>query len=469
MNYNRMEDTTTVTTNAASRVPPELWLVILQHAIHVDNEMLHMGSYDLFGSAPYIISPPFAWSDADISDIRRNIGLRHNLSLVCRQWHSLLSPALYEIVLLRSDAAVRLIHRTLVMTAGRSELGRHTRHFILGRETPLKPRSESAPTHESADLLTALFRCMPSLQTVSLRPGIVTHVTGREMGHEIAWPADASKALAETCGASLLKLNVAPRASVFFADSKNAFHAFLERAPRLRALGVLDDFLAHALKLPRLDSLELLLAQPGLTTSFDSSELPSSSSSSSQQDADLAPPFPALHHVYIQASRWSRDTGFLSVQGSHITTLTLDVNDFTDFSRPDIMLRRIAALWGLMPNVTNVHLIAHREQKLGRVFLALPPSTTHLGIWALPPTTLSNHTSGLTLLEEQEVFLRGAPELPAPSVVRLTNPEHARWIREEVLEGSVLGKMGPAKGRGTFRLEDHEGEVLVEVEGDGEV
>ena len=61
--------------------------------------------------------------------------------------------------------------------------------------------------------------------------------------------------------------------------------------------------------------------------------------------------------------------------------------------------------------------------------------------------------------------MRGAPELPAPSVVRFTNPAHARWMRE-VMSDSKLEKMSPLKGTDAFRLEDHEGRVLLELEGD---
>ncbi|VDB84585.1 unnamed protein product [Peniophora sp. CBMAI 1063] len=445
-----MEDTAV---NASSRVPPELWLVILQHAIYIDSEMLHTGTYDPFASPPYTLSPPFTWSVTDIDDIRRNISLRHNLSLVCRQWHALMSPALYETVLVPSNLSMRYLHRTLIMTAGREHLARQTRHLILAGHT----------SHESAGLLTALFSLMPSIETLSLLPFAATD----KSGHDIVWPADVSRVLGATCGASLLKMNLFDDARVFFAGSKDVLHEFLSHTPNMRALGIQDNFLAHTLKLPRLDKLELLMAQPGLTTSFDPA--PSESTAGDNERDPALPPFPSLNHFYLQASRWPSDTGFLSLQGPHITTLTLDVADLSEYSRPDIILRRIAALWTLLPSVSHVHLISLREQKLGRVFLALPPSTTHLGIWVPPPTTLTNHTSGLTLLEEQEVFLRGAPEVPAPRVVRLTNPEYARWIREEVLEGSGLGKMGPLKGRGVFRLEDHEGKVLVEVEGDGEV
>ncbi|KZV66413.1 hypothetical protein PENSPDRAFT_91257 [Peniophora sp. CONT] len=423
--------------SAAERVPPELWLVILQYAVHIDNEMLQFGTFDPFDSP--VTSPPFAWSARDSIAIRENIGLRHNLVLVCRLWHALISPTIYEIVFLNSDASVRSIHRTLVMTAGRSDLGRQTRHFLLGNAT-----------HESAILLAAVFRCMPLIQTVSLWPLCISNETGRD----IVWPEEVSDALGQTCGASLLKLNLGYDSSIFFTGSKDVLHRLLTHTPNLRSLGILDDFLAHSLRLPRLDNLSFLLAQPGLTTSF--------------QETETEPPFPSLTHFYIQASRWPRDTGFLSKQGSLITSLTLNVEDFTHFSRPDIILQRIAALWTILPHITRVHLITHRDQKLGRIFLALPPTTTHLGIWSLPPFTETNHTSGLALLEEQEVFLRGAPELPAPSVVRFTNPEHARWMRE-VMEDQKLDRMAPLRRRGLFKLEDWEGGVLLELEGDREV
>lgn len=287
-----MEETAT---SAAERVPPELWLVILQYAVQIDNEMLQVDSFNPFESS--INSPPFAWSARDTAAIRQNIGLRHNLVLVCRLWHSLVSRTLYEIVYLDSDASVRFIHRTLVMTAGRSDLGRQTRHFILGNAT-----------HHSAILLAAVFRCMPLIQTVSLWPLCIANETGRD----IVWPEEVSEALGQTCGASLLKLNLSYDSSIFFTGSKDMLHRLLTHTPNLRSLGILDDMLAHSLRLPRLDHLSFLLAQPGLSTSFQS--LPLST------EIEIEPPFPSLTHFYIQASRWPRDTGFLSKQGPLITS-----------------------------------------------------------------------------------------------------------------------------------------------------
>lgn len=180
---------------ASSKLPPELWLRILDWATLVPH------AFDTHAPRLFAYPGPLPVKDID-SEFDSSFIIKSRLTLVCKLWNALATPLLYKGVVVRRESAIARLLDTLATsrTLGRSatsegsgELGRWTQRLDIAF-------GENADSEEAVSLLESVISRLPNLEIVVER-GKMLH----RMWH---WnvPASIFRALASSCAGSLRSL-----------------------------------------------------------------------------------------------------------------------------------------------------------------------------------------------------------------------------------------------------------------------
>ncbi|KAI0035018.1 hypothetical protein K488DRAFT_83480 [Vararia minispora EC-137] len=407
---------------AVDRVPPEIWLVVAKAVIPED--FLHTTVPAPFTKCLTTLPTDFP----NLRALKAALHDLHSLVLTKKTIHGSALTCLYEVVLIETDNAARTLHHTLVENPSLSYLAQYTRHLIL---TALIPAA--------FPYIPPIIRAMSSISIFSVDP--ISLLNGD-------WPEEIAVALGETCGPSLRRIDLGYQANHFITGK--GLKNLLSSTPRLHTLIVRDPALSSKQEFPRLDDLSCLIAEAGIIVPF-------------LEAGSLAPPFPSLVHLHIQAVRWTHDpSDFLRRQGPHLSSITFDLT-----AQWGAAIRmRIKRLWPLFPSVTHAQVILKWLQAAS--ISALPPTVTHLSIWWDPPPpvfeedaatqswVLSFISDLLELCSSPSADVVTGDLVCRPRIVRLANPAHALWLRRYLDRADTVFNFPPTSS--ALRVEGPAGE-----------
>lgn len=348
-------------------LPNELWIRILRFATFV------CGSLDVDHDDPFdhdanlwntAIEPRV---DTIFPEIRRSNARKLRFMLVCRLWHDILQPFLYETLYIARDEDCAILAPTLIASESgnvpdKRPLGVWTRRLDL-----------SFPCFDAQDVakFAPILSCLPNLDILTI------HFT-QDRGPGFCLCAEFWYLLTLTCGKSLLRLNSNNPDSdpwLTAASVLSAKIAFSQTANRLRTVNQGLCFTTNG------GCVFCLHGLPQLLSCLTPFEFPDPCSC--PKDPSI-PPYPALTTAFINrltGTAKSNVLDLLAVQGPILTTLVL----------PHIQPSRYAMLLDCIgrntPNLTRIIVgIYWREDysndaETARHFAHhIPATLTHLGI-----------------------------------------------------------------------------------------
>lgn len=227
-------------------LPPELWYEILRVATAVPGVL-----------EPEIYDPSDRPIEVCVAKqqklLRQSLVTKRYVVRVCKQWHELATPLLYEALTVGLSRAMSSLCATLMDSNRRGDhtsndyrpLGWHTKRLDIAiRDSRLQSHYASM----LFDHITNVIGCLPRLS-------IAIFYIAHDQGDSTSSPAAMTEALANTCGPSL-------RCLYFFGKMRpSGIHLYkvLQAAPRLRVLHGVDNpsELSNPLELPNLNMPEL--------------------------------------------------------------------------------------------------------------------------------------------------------------------------------------------------------------------
>lgn len=314
-------------------LPNELWIRILRFATFV------CGSLDVDHDDPFDHDANL-WNtaierrvDTIFPEIRRSNARKLRFMLVCRLWHNIVQPFLYETLHIARDEDCATLAHTLKSSIIASESGDVPDKRPLGTWT--RRLDLSMPRFAAQDVAKSgsILACLPNLE-------ILTVHFSQNLGTGFRLCAEFWELLTLTCGESLLRLNSNNPEYFRWApesDVRSAQIRFSQIASRLRTVNQGLCFATHADCVFCLHGLRRLASC--LTTPIDPDQCSCPKHPSS-------PPYPALTTACISAPTMFRlcvMLEHLSVQSQTLTTLVFPYYEPSS-SIPD----------GLGPNFPNL-------------------------------------------------------------------------------------------------------------------
>ncbi|EIM85898.1 uncharacterized protein STEHIDRAFT_157429 [Stereum hirsutum FP-91666 SS1] len=345
-------------------LPNELWIRILRLATFV------CGSLDVDHDDPFDHDANL-WNtaieervDTIFPEIRRSNARKLRFMLVCRLWHDIVQPFLYETLHIARDKDCATLAHTLKSSIIASESSDVPHKQSLGVWT--RRLDLSMPRFAAQDVakFAPILACLPNLEILTIN----------QNQPRTRLCAELWELLTLTCGKSLLRLN--SNNPEFFrwhaeSDRGSAQVGFSQTANRLRTVnqGLCFTtergcvFCSHSLR-----RLVSCLLNPGFPAPCSCPKDPSS------------PPYPALTTACMKGvTQRARDTmlDILAVQGATLTTLVL----------PDFKPWRDHVLLDGCPNLTRIIITIcwteddNKRAEHARHFAHnIPITLTHLGI-----------------------------------------------------------------------------------------
>ncbi|KDQ58754.1 hypothetical protein JAAARDRAFT_34611 [Jaapia argillacea MUCL 33604] len=327
-----------------SLLPPEIWLVIFDHATAVPQAL------DTHFRDPFDLPPPLSGRQVQ-KNIFDSLVTKRYLVRVCKDWYQLASRFLYREILIGRGHTLVSLRSTLLESHRRAEesatqtegtkftpsLGRYTLRFELATRTHTTLK-DMTPTTELETLID-IFRCLPNLQILIMATG------GGPYPHI---PPGVLSSLGSRCGQSLRVI----RWYRHPYPNSSQWAQLLRTTPNLRILrfATLDNNLGRLQSgspLPYLMSLEQVSGSDTLSTTMP----PNQTSLHHLSIFALYPPILLLHSYGPQLTC--------------ITLITFDPNDPLDL------------LSNTCPNLTKIIIHLQSPHTLPS---RLPKTITHLGL-----------------------------------------------------------------------------------------
>ncbi|EPQ50932.1 hypothetical protein GLOTRDRAFT_133670 [Gloeophyllum trabeum ATCC 11539] len=150
---------------SAERLPPELWLRILELATDIVPGAVETETLD-----PFQPSAPLPMFE-DQAALLRSLAIKRSLVRVCRQWRALATPFLYRIVIAKGQQ-LSLLHRTLIApdAPDHADRARSLRKYVLRLFYFLNQLDHD---YDSTNL-AAVILALPNLISFTLRGGVPT-------------------------------------------------------------------------------------------------------------------------------------------------------------------------------------------------------------------------------------------------------------------------------------------------------
>ncbi|TFY79191.1 hypothetical protein EWM64_g4818 [Hericium alpestre] len=392
---------------AHTTTPLDIWIEIFDIATYVPG-VLDTEPGDSFSSPETWLANEQTWRDAYLS-LRAVNRTALSLSLVCKDFASLVLPLLYRYVAIDSRRDWESFSRTLETTAMREPssdghpggLGRYVRHVQLRTRTFSFLSRDPFPAS-----YTLAFNYLPGLQSLSIDRGHWTNEV----------EAQFVKAVLSSCSATLRKLCIDPR-------PYERIDIFPPSFPNLQVLLNRNGCPLHLPSAPQLSHLTLC-----------------SSDCVSKHTHDK--PLPNVRRVCVQVpcfpfiEHWRR---FLTVQGRLLTTVY--IHCAPDGGENDGMFQ---AVKDYCPNLESLIVRIDRSYKYEALVL---PVVGRLGVslsdW--PPRCRTN-----ALEEFQEWFEVFARRVGASAkVVRLLDATLSQDVQDWITDGVDLGPVD-----WSFKVED---------------
>ncbi|TFY54442.1 hypothetical protein EVG20_g9698 [Dentipellis fragilis] len=158
------------TESAVQRTPPEIWLSIFEHATFVPH------AFDTDATDPFDVpSAPHAFDRVGQEELRASLTTKRALVLVCRRWHALATPMLYQAVSAGDNRTLQHLHDTLEHFAQdhrhmgrtasvlpvRPQIRIHRFDLLTWSRSDLDPSPRAFP---KPDILARLISYMPDLE-----------------------------------------------------------------------------------------------------------------------------------------------------------------------------------------------------------------------------------------------------------------------------------------------------------------
>jgi hypothetical protein len=372
-----------------------------------------------------------------LNDIKRSIRSLQLLALVCQQWNTICTPALYQCLVVDDSTVLNALlntlqsSRTTADTLGRLQpLGFLTRHLIIA----LSDRPAHSLEGESLEIrilrrfgdLGNLASCLPRLQILSISITIPA-VLGLPMPY---YGRNFAASVTRTSARSLRKLFLHQNPVVLFSSQE--LRTLLESTPNLVTLiGV--GYIGCPLALPYLPKLKYL-AVSGEAVHCDATK--------HHKDDQT----PSLDHVHFGPIRSPPSlVHFLSAWGSKLTSVSLDLRmpveptPMNHFDCPQILGRFCPDISHLEIFISNWHCFPHYDW---------PPSIEYLSIHLV--------FSGVTVTDICKML--AGIHLPSLKVVRFSDPEMDEWLASPQ-SGNVDGAWSPLL-KFAFHVVNHNGYQL---------
>ncbi|KAA1477694.1 hypothetical protein DENSPDRAFT_844876 [Dentipellis sp. KUC8613] len=391
-----------VASDILQRTPPELWLSIFEHATFVPH------AFDTDVADPFDVPGAPIPFDTQIEDnLRSSFATKRSLVLVCKLWHDLAMPLLYQAVAARDNHSLKSLRDTLTQYENNSTAQRN--HKIQVRRLDLSswPADEREVT---PDLPIGLFAHLPHLEIFCIwdhdRPAGSATNNPRRRYFTIYEVYSIIHDLLDSpaCKASLRKC-ILSSPSVYM----NSYNALATECRQLSCLLSPSHARGVAPETQIIPDSQFLTA-----LSIDSV------CEGGPVGADMQPwsrPLASLRNVHITLFSLSngRKVGmeaFFRIQGAHLRTVQLDMRYCATSDCVEFYLGILATY---CPNLTYLIFIRESRQELWPPG-AFPPTVTHLGVYTntqVPPRGLSDH---LELMHK--LAARGGK---VPGVVRRLN------------------------------------------------
>ncbi|TFY57687.1 hypothetical protein EVG20_g8438, partial [Dentipellis fragilis] len=140
--------------------PPEIWLLIFEHATFVPYA-LNTNVDDPFASPGAPIDP----ESQTQQKLQAALATKRSLVLVCKRWHDLATPILYEAVAAQSDHSLQCLRDTVVEMSHLSSTGTPVPRPRIRRFDLFRWQTERRKP--SVRLLADIFSRMPDLEIFS--------------------------------------------------------------------------------------------------------------------------------------------------------------------------------------------------------------------------------------------------------------------------------------------------------------
>lgn len=433
-------------------LPNELWLWIFRAATSVPGS-LEIDHEDPFDHTSALANTALANPTNTLYPLlQASRHTQRSLILVCKRWHTLSLPLLYESLYVpRLDVIAQLSRRLLASrneaeqsNDGRKPLGSWTLRLDLAMTDMPNPSQYYTGVHDwkggvnpLLDLET-LFICLPNLRILGIHCLSPSRIRGAKP-HRI--PERAWRALLSTCSDSLLKFDHDQSGMLVPPDdSGRRERALLSSFRRLRTV----NFRSKTWCSPG----AIVLGQSSQECELCANDYPSVVSCldlsgpayqyCTYKDDHQHRPFPRVTMVYIILVRQNMEAllRLLSYLGDQLTTILL--SGFTG-GHHGFVNRLFASLKIHCPNLTRVILVPQLGMTFKRhdaeaLYQALPATITHLGVLLDPQ--LYNDSRGPLLKRVIQWLSRDILERSSTSLrlIRLFSTDHLSWERSVVDE-----------------------------------
>jgi hypothetical protein len=420
------------------RIPAELWVVILGMVVACPELDADIESWSPIGTS-------IAESRTLLNAAKKTLRMRRAIAVSTRMWHGPALELLYKIVVLDSEHSARCLLRTLCNQRPFSIVTKRTRHLFV---SPL-----------ALPYLAPILPCMPSITNFSIHDR--TNGYGLRTMAACASAADALRILGESSGLSLRRLQLHRGLDAASIEDLLQYtphlHTFI---PGQRARKNAN---ATGIRLPRLDKLTCLVlaSVDDIITTMLTDSMQAPAHPALTQLALSTLPHNPLVHIHP----------FWRVQGPLLSALTLVVPHGVPTAR-STLFSSIYALHLAAPALKRLRLVVDWDHDIIALLTVLPPRVALLAIHvaALPPadadmaeTPCFNVLCSLEALKMTAATV-GHGFATEVSVVRFTNAEHVRRMRELFeTRGNCERRERKQRfwaARGLFKVEDHEGQPL---------
>ncbi|KAA1477695.1 hypothetical protein DENSPDRAFT_619446 [Dentipellis sp. KUC8613] len=425
------------TSGVLQRTPPEIWLSIFECATFVPH------AFDTDVTDPFDVhGSPTPFDHSVERRLQASLSTKRSLVLVCKLWHDLATPLLYQAVTARDNVSLRSLNNAI---SGHSSASRKLR--VRRLDLLRWPRNQ---TPLASDVLSELLHQLPSVEILCLAT-YPYFTTIDSDGCDLTRAFDAAEAesllealLAAPVRTTLRKCIIGPS----FIHVKQS-NALLSHCTRLSCL-----FVFSHIRYPFREGQVIPARLPLTCLSVECEDTPSAMASGVWHQMQ---PHPSLQHVHIllrsivRIYHESTET-FLRTQGVYLRTIQLSIGKYQ-------WDRCVAPFLHLLathcPNL--IHLIFICDSRGPVLFRTpLPPTVTHFGIYSM----IDNSEQGLCdYLGQIERFL--GQRCHVPGVIRRLNAstqEEWDYLREDP---ELLARYAALPVPSHCRLEDAEGRDLM--------
>ncbi|KAA1477697.1 hypothetical protein DENSPDRAFT_885305 [Dentipellis sp. KUC8613] len=419
---------------SVQRTPPEIWLSIFEHAAFVP----HIFDTD-FADPIEFPDTPIPFDKSAENELKASLVTKLALICVCKSWHDLAIPLLYRAVAARDPQSLLCLRDAIARLTRPSTATRNMRvhRLDLFCWPAVEGRLASA-------VLVDLLSLLPDLRIAC-----------------VSLPPEAKQSRVNSRQFTTDELNTLIRA---------LSHPTHLRSLRKCILGLPKVTIEHCnALLAQHTQLSFLYAPYPMIVGLEAQHIPARHPLTCLFIGLKAPligedaqPLSSLRHVYIRLIALAYERGasmeaFLRVQGARLCTVQLDMRQYSSRPSLDHCLHLLSAH---CPDLVHLIFIYDpRGTPLTSIFTALPPTVTHLGIYAEhddPERGLCEYLRGL-----REFFELGDVGSVPGVIRRLNTSTEEGWAYLRDRNADLHAQCASIPVPPNCRLEDAEGRDLM--------